>query len=138
MKKNLHPFRTYIFFAEAWIALSFARIILVYMPFRKIAPRLKNNVTKSVNKATEFYCYEETGRSVKRACKYTPWRTMCFEQAIAAKMMLNRRNLHSELYFGVYKNEMANTIEAHAWLRSGDRIITGGSHLDKFKIISVF
>lgn len=138
MNKKIYPVQTYLFFLEAWIMLSFAKIILLYVPFRKIAPRLKSNFRQPAKKVGVIRYCEEIAYAVRRAGRYIPWRTRCFEQAIAGKMMLNRRNLDSELYIGVCKKEKAVGIVAHAWLKSGGRIITGGTDLEKFSIISVF
>lgn len=139
LTKQPRPFKAYIFFAEAWSALLLGRVILICLPFKKIAPRLRNKIAESSDAIVNQYsCCEETALSVKRACRYAPWRTMCFEQAIAAKLMLNRRKIKSELYFGVYKNEITGIVQAHAWLKCGNMIITGGHNLDKFKIISAF
>jgi hypothetical protein len=57
-------------------------------------------------------------------------------QAIAAKLMLKRRGIPSTLHLGVAKED--NRFMAHAWLRSGSIILTGGAGRERFTIISTF
>ena len=136
-KNKSQETKTYIFFAEAWIALLLSRVILVCIPFKKIASHLENKIVEASGTKSKQITCEYTRLAIKRACKYAPWRTMCFEQAIAAKIMLNRRNIKSKVYFGVYKNEITHATEAHAWLKCGTSIITGENNLEKLKIINI-
>jgi hypothetical protein len=53
-----------------------------------------------------------------------PWRSDCVVQALAARRWLARRKIASSICIGVRKDEQG--FQAHAWLRVGDRIVTGG------------
>ena len=59
------------------------------------------------------------------AAKYVPWRSSCLIQAIAADRWLRRHQLRPDFYLGVAKDEH-DAFAAHAWLRYGDLIVTGG------------
>jgi len=74
---------------------------------------------------------------IKKASKHTPFRSLCFEQAITCKFMLNRRGIGSTIYFGVANNN-GEKLNAHAWTRSGRTILTGdrGRHL--FRVVATF
>jgi hypothetical protein len=63
-------------------------------------------------------------REVQRASRYTPWRSQCLPQAMAAKRMLRRRGYPSTLYLGVARRGRSS-LSAHAWLRCGTLVLTG-------------
>lgn len=52
-----------------------------------------------------------------------PWRADCLVQALAARHWLARHGVRSDLCIGVRKDD---AFEAHAWLRAGSRLVTGG------------
>ena len=53
-----------------------------------------------------------------------PWRSDCLVQALAAQHWLARRGYGSTIHIGVKASEAP--IDAHAWLKVGDRILIGG------------
>jgi len=134
-KKNVND---YLFFGEAWFLLAIARLMLVFLPFKKIIPVLgKREGLADVETKNIEALLIDIKLAVERACRYSPWRTKCFEQALAAKMMLKRRRLVSTVFFGVYKDD-EKKLTAHAWLQSCGQIITGGGNLEKYTVLSSF
>jgi hypothetical protein len=77
------------------------------------------------------------GRAVVTMSRHTPWESQCLVQAIAAKMMLRRRGVPSTLYLGVTKDD-ATGLSAHAWVRSGDVVLTGAAGRERFTVIATF
>lgn len=71
--------------------------------------------------------------SVSVMSKYTPWKSNCFAQALAAHKMLVRLGIPSTLYFGLAKEE--GDMAAHAWLMYKDIVVTGENEKDRFKIV---
>ena len=65
------------------------------------------------------------------------WARKCLVEAIAAKRMLDRRNIPATLYMGVAKDGKGKMI-AHAWLRSGNIWVSGGGHRHGFTVVGVF
>jgi hypothetical protein len=130
--------KDYILFGEAWFLLAMARLMLVFLPFKKIIPVLgsmeKADAHEIENDKTKLHAIK---LAIERGSRYSPWRAMCFEQALAAKMMLKRRRFVSTIFFGVYKDD-DNKLNAHAWLQSGGQVITGGKNLEKFTVLSSF
>jgi len=122
-------------FAEAWICLAIARLMLVFMPFKRIVPFLKR---KKANRRADHVRLGMIQLAIARACVRSPWRTKCFEQALAAKMMLNRRGIESTVSFGLRKASAGDAIEAHAWLQSGDFVVTGWQQVNTYDVIAVF
>jgi hypothetical protein len=118
--------------AEAvfWLALS--RIALKVCPFSAIAARL--GAFSAPTQTTAGGCLElseeqrrvarKVGWSVTRAARYVPFRAVCLPQAIAAKMMLRRRQVPSVLHFGV-AIIAGGPLKAHAWLDAADVQVTG-------------
>ncbi len=94
----------------------------------------KENVPENTAVVIELKKISEV---LKVASKYTIWQSVCFEQAVAAMKMLERRNIESTIYFGTGRDEKGNFV-AHAWLRSGPFIITGGEVKDQFTIVSTY
>jgi alkylated DNA repair dioxygenase AlkB len=51
--------------------------------------------------------------------------------------MLKRRGIPSTVYLGVDRGRR-QWLDAHAWLRSGEVVLTGGAGRQRFKTIGVF
>lgn len=113
--------------AEALLWLAAARIWLLVAPFRRVAEHLGDLA------AADSPCPEqpeppseaaEIGWAVRRMAHYAPFRAVCLQQAIAAKLMLRRRGIGSVLRLGVSRDR-AGAFQAHAWLDAGGVRITG-------------
>jgi len=61
--------------------------------------------------------------AVESAARHLPWKPVCFPQAVAAQWMLRRRAVPSTLYLGI---DPAEGYDAHAWVRAGTVMVTGG------------
>lgn len=53
-----------------------------------------------------------------------PWRSDCLVQAMAGRRWLARAAIASDVCIGVRKDD--GGLQAHAWLKVGERIVTGG------------
>ena len=77
--------------------------------------------------------------SIRQAAAHTPWQSVCLPQALTAYRMLHRRGVPGQLYLGLRKDtKSADPLEAHAWAKAGDTIITGGKGHEAYTAISVF
>lgn len=76
-------------------------------------------------------------KNIRRIKKILPWKVKCFEEAIAAKKVLEKYNIFSILYLGVDKNKKKELI-AHAWLKVGDLFITGERGRKKHAIVGYY
>ena len=65
------------------------------------------------------------------------WKDTCLIRALTAKRLLNRMGERCTLYMGVRKEEGA-AMTAHAWLRCGKLIITGGEIMAGYTVTAVF
>jgi len=124
---------------ETFILAGIVRFAILFLPFYKVAgfagkykeesPELLNDIEKAnMNKITW---------AVSVVSRYTPWESKCFVKALTAQIMLKKRKVSTTLYLGVAKDEKNNPI-AHAWLRSGTDIITGGSGYKSFTQVAKF
>jgi len=80
---------------------------------------------------------ERIQMAIARACARSPWRTRCFEQALTAKMMTRRRGIASRVFFGISK-QADKQMAAHAWVKSGDFVITGWQRINEYKVVAEF
>lgn len=108
---------------EAILALALARLIVLTVPFRLIAPWLSRGPQTDA-------CYEAlslaVGTAVTTAARNVPWNAACLPQAMAAKAMLMRRGCGSSFHLGAGFNAHGQLI-AHAWLVAGGTIVVGAA-----------
>ena len=64
---------------------------------------------------------------IPRVAARVPWRADCLIQAIAAQHWLAQKGLAARIVVGVDR-EGEGQLLAHAWLKLGERVITGGSN----------
>lgn len=126
------------FLAEAFCLLAFARFAILLIPFRGIAPFLGQVMAESASHDPENAgLADRISWAVQTAARHTPWQSKCLAQAMAAKMMLKRRKVCSTLYLGLAK-EKGGAVSAHAWLRCGERILTGTPAHEQFTVVAHF
>jgi hypothetical protein len=142
--RSLHRFlqlswRDRLMVVEALAWLGIARLAIIVLPFRWIAPYLghQQRETPVMDGIGQRECRRRVAQAVARMSRQTPWDNTCLVQAIAAKMMLRCRGVSSTLYLGVMKHGAAG-FAAHAWLRSGTVILTGAPGRERFTVISTF
>jgi len=69
----------------------------------------------------------QVGASVERVARFTWWRSMCLEKALAGKWMLRRRGIASTMYVGMARR--GSEFVAHAWLVGEGQTLTGAGTL---------
>ena len=120
--------------AVAWLGV--ARLRLVFTPFQELAERLSNDAPEPrVEPDPDFL--RRVGFSVRAAADNVPWRSDCFPQAIAARMLLKRGGHASTIHLGVEKSGVGS-IAGHAWLTCGDEVVVGGEDLDRYTEMHCF
>lgn len=124
---------------EALLALAVARIVLACIPFSRIAAWLGTAGAESPATVTpeQAQAAEAVGWAVSALARRVPWDGRCFAQALAATIMLRRRGVDGTVSFGVCEGAPAG-FEAHAWLRVGTRIVTGGAGHERFMAFTTF
>ena len=112
-----------ILVCEAILTLALARLIVLTVPFRYVAPWLSRGPgTNAIDQALLLRVRQAvtvTGRNV-------PWNADCLPQAMAAKAMLARRGCGSSFHLGADFDAQGKII-AHAWLVAGGTIVVGAA-----------
>jgi len=124
---------------ESIILLGFFRLILLIMPFKRIAPYLGQHMQESPmeSRTEELTVIKRISWAVQATSRRTFWKSKCLVQALTAKFMLRRRHISSTLYLGVARDGNQSLI-AHAWLRSGETTVTGAQARVDYSVVSVF
>jgi hypothetical protein len=108
---------------EAALMLALARLIVVTVPFRLIAPWLRRA-------PAEPSCDQKLLLAVRQAvtiaARNVPWNAVCLPQALAAKSMLARRGWGSTFHLGATFDSNGKLI-AHAWLVAGGQVVVGAA-----------
>jgi len=138
--------RRRLLLAEAAACLLAARLALVFIPFTRLARHLGTFVpptdvrTRRVRGAASqdaARLAEAVGWAVTRAARYLPFKAVCLPQAMAARVMLERRGVSSVLHFGAAKGT-DKPPDAHAWLDAAGVEVTGYPVAANFTEIACF
>lgn len=117
--------------------LGIVRLIILFVPFRYIAPYLGQHMVESpYGDPGDYVFVRRVGWAIEIMSRYTPWESKCLVQAITGKILLRHRRLDNTLYLGAARDQNS-ALEAHAWLRSGRYAVTGGCG-DMFTIVAKF
>lgn len=124
---------------EAALWLTLIDLALRTLPFRRLAPYLGARMQESPLTADDAQrsCAEGVARAIRSARPRLPFEPACLTRAIAAMAMLRRRAQGSTLYLGL-ANGKHKELRAHAWLRSGDVVVTGGGQRDGYIVVGRF
>jgi hypothetical protein len=129
-------FFDYTLFLEAWIYLSFAKLLIIFFPFKKIAALIGR---PQIESPKEFYRdkkIRDIEVAIIRGIKYVFFSSKCYDQALATTFMLKRRKISSTIYFGLHKE--AEQLSAHSWVRCGEKIVSGRFGHERFTPIAWF
>lgn len=136
--------------ADRWLLvqviflLGVARLALRLIPFRRLARRLGPLQTETPPDAPPEHLAQarRIGLAIARVSPHTPWTSNCFPQALAAKYWLRRRRIPATLYLGVALHRSdassASQMAAHAWLRCGPLMVTGGQGHERYTVTARF
>lgn len=124
---------------EAFCLTGVVRLAILLVPFRRLARVLGKHMQESPlqENSVKLETARQIGRVVETVSRYTPWESKCLVQAIVGKILLRQRGIANTLYLGVGRDEEKN-LAAHAWLRCGEKILTGGQGRNRFSIVSKF
>jgi hypothetical protein len=133
------PLQDKLLVLEALVLLALARLSVVLLPFRWVARAFgkQASLTTEQGDTTQTWLIRRVGIVVNKVSRHVPWTSKCLDQALAAKIMLARRGISTTVYFGVMNDEQGE-LAAHAWLRSGNKYVTGGDIRDRYTVINTF
>jgi hypothetical protein len=130
------PMREKTLFAEAVAFLFYTKLLLFVLPFKDCVKRFKILLPATIS--VDLNEVQAIGRAVSRANKLAFWKNRCLVNSFAARFMLSRRNIASELYLGLrFENGTQLKMNAHAWLMVDDLFVTPKGN-DEYKEIFSF
>jgi hypothetical protein len=127
----------YLLFVEAWCLLHLAKLVIVFMPFKKIASWMGSLGLESLYDLRSTDLSTKIEHAIRRAARYTLHESKCYDQALTAKALLGQNGLPATIYFGLAK-ESDNQLMAHAWVRCGHSIISGKAGMERFTVVACF
>lgn len=120
------PLRTWADLATAVAELGLARIRLAELdPADLLAVGSSRAKAFTPSSAKDTETIDRIAFAIPRMGARVPWKGTCLVQALAAQRWLARRGVATELVLGARKAG-AHGIDAHAWLKAGNRIVVGG------------
>jgi hypothetical protein len=115
---------------RAVIWLLVARLWIIAVPFRRLAGRLSGDAGAG-RSDPDPKILERISYAVNAAAANVPWRSDCFPQTIAARMLLKRFGYGSVIHLGVERVGDAG-LAGHAWLTCGSKVVVGGAELERY------
>lgn len=131
------PWSEKLAFAEAAILLTYARILVNFVPLS----RWRKQIAVSPDKGTIIEQLSEgqretarmVMRTIRRVGRNVPVEFVCLPQALSARWMLSRRGVPTTLYLGT-RRAAEEDREFHAWLKVGKLMITGHCDEDEYVV----
>lgn len=123
---------------EAMTCLALARLAVAFLPFRLVGRLASRPVTlPPPTEQARMNTRERIRWAVAACARRVPWRAMCFEQGLAAQVMLRRSGVPSTLCFGALPGGPKG-VTAHVWVRDGDIDVIGGEAAARFALLATF
>ena len=110
----------------AYFSLLRAYWLIRKYSLEKLALKLKKTKSIQYKQKPNELDIQIIRRAILIAARYTPWRSACYEQAIAAIILLKDEGINASLFIGTKKE--AGNLSFHAWTTVNDYFITGGDN----------
>lgn len=134
------PAADWVALAEAVADLSFAGLLVRFVPYRWWSALLGAVAAGDgeVETSDEDGATTRVAWAVAAVARRLPWAPVCLPRAMCAKWMLERRRVPCTLLLGIRRSSAGaiRLTDLHAWLRVGDRIVTGGDVAGDFAVIA--
>lgn len=129
------PYRKKKLLIESFIYLLTIRLGLWFLPFRTLNGWLHaTGMPETAIGNVDWFLVRHVVGSVRLCSRYVPFAT-CLTQALAARSLLSRMGLDSDLRIGVEKDE-GERFGAHAWIELDGKIIIGRMpHHHRFTVL---
>ena len=123
---------------EAMFCLATARLAIAALPFRHIGRLAAIPVRRPEPPQPKRLIEVCRIRRALLACsRRVPWRANCFEQGLAAQLMLRRRGIHSILYYGAALDDQRG-LSAHVWVCDREMDVVGGELASRYAVLATF
>ena len=123
---------------EAVFCLAVAGFAVAVLPFRYVGLLAARPVRRlDLPRHARLNKVKRIRSAIISTAARVPWRAMCFQQSLAAQLMLRRRGIPSVLYYGAAQDDLSG-LYAHVWVRDGDIDVIGGEIAHRFAILATF
>lgn len=129
------PWRDRFLLVETTLLLAFAALCIAILSFErvtKVAAGGRRNLQAASPAAARRLAW-----AVAACARRVPWRALCFEQGLAAQLLLRRRGLKSELCYGI-RPDRGDGLTAHVWVRSGEVDVVGCETAADYGLVARF
>lgn len=125
-----------LIFRALWY-MFYVRMLMLFVKYKRYEKHLGERGIETEKNIPEDFddTIQEIRRVVIGLSRYTPWESKCMVQALACKWLLTRKGIKSTIYFGISGQK---ELKAHAWLRVGEKIVTGKKGHKQFKIVNFY
>lgn len=126
-----------ILFIEAVCLSFFAWLAIRILPFHRVAGWIGRQLEvddAEPEGTTNQHLIRRVRWAIESTARRVPWKCKCLAQAIMARSMLARRGVSGTVHFGLTKSD--NSLEGHAWLRTGGTTVTGRVGLHNYTTIT--
>ena len=130
------PWKQKVLIPQVLVLIYWYKFRVHHRPFSELTPKIgtlgkETPVESSPRNA--WYVHELMEAMFRRI----RWKDSCLIRALTAKKLLNRMGERCTLYMGVRKLE-GEAMTAHAWLRCGKLIVTGGESMAGYTVTATF
>jgi hypothetical protein len=130
------PDRALLVESFAWLAIaSLAIAVLPFPSISAIASRGTRLISAAAGARQDLV--SRIRWAVGAASARVPWRAVCFQQGLAAHLMLRRRGIDSVLYYGA-AHTPDSALSAHVWVRAGDLDVVGCELASQYALLATF
>lgn len=130
------PLRQKLMIPRIFLLMMYYKYRVHHRPFSELAPKIGKLGFETPVEASPRIAWEvhELMESMMRRVQ---WKDSCLIRALTAKYLLNRAGERCTLYMGVSKAQ-GQAMNAHAWLRCGKLLVTGGEISSRYTVTAVF
>ena len=122
---------------EAILWLGVAGIAITLLPFRHVGRFAARPIRQPLPRDARLEKIRRIRWAITTTAARVPWRALCFQQGLAAQLMLRLRGIPSVLYYGAAQDDRSG-LYAHVWVRDGDVDVIGGEIASRFAILATF
>jgi hypothetical protein len=127
-------------YLEAFFWSISIRFCMLFVPFKKYKHwfgKMQNTFEGEYSENQIVYA-KKIKNKVLAICNNTPWESKCLVQALSCKKILEKRGIKTTLYLGVNTEDKEKGMQAHAWLKMGELVLTGGPIHNQYKVVNFF
>jgi hypothetical protein len=123
-------------FIEAYWRLAWARLLLRFLPFRRLTRFFNHPLPKTVlSMAQRQQLRCDVSWAIDRASVYLPGQTVCFPRGIAAQLMCRKRGIDTIMYYGAAIDPVLG-LRAHVWVLDGSDGVVGHNIAGQYGVLA--